>query len=524
MASEPVKADDARASFSLRQKIGVLSGIPVFVLILMLPRPPDLPAEAHKTLAVTVLMAWWWVTEALPIPATALVPMAAFPILGIMSHREVAPNYGDSVIFLFMGGFFLAMTMQKWHLHKRIALHVVHFVGASPRRVILGFMLATAFLSMWISNTSTALMMYPIGLAVLLEFAGGDREALQPDSEDDIQLANVRKALLLGIAYAASVGGVGTLIGTPPNVIFAGVVGSLYSDAPPVEFFQWLLVGIPLVVVFLPLIWLILTRVIFPISREHFIHGGEYIAAEIKKLGPVSRGERLTLWLFAFTALALVFRRNIELGFVTLPGWSNLLGIAEVVGDTTVVMAASVVMFATPVRWSEGEFLLDWAWAVKIPWGVLLLFGGGIALADGFQTSGLAKWFGTRLAVLSNVPVPVMILSVCLLLTFLTEITSNTAITTVFMPILASTAIAMEAHPFLLMIPAAISASCAFMLPVATPPNAIIFGSGYVSIPAMARAGIFLNLLGAVLITGLTYLLAIPVFDITLQSIPAWAQ
>lgn len=509
-------------NYSLRQKIGLFVGIPMFLLVLLLPRPVELSPQAHNTLAVGILMAFWWITEAIPIPATSLLPLVLFPFFGIMSYREVAPNYGDNIIFLFLGGFFLAVTMQRWNLHKRLALRIVQLIGTSPHRLILGFMVATAFVSMMISNTSTTLLMYPIALAVLLHLSdlrGGEKDTtLQSDD------SNLKIALMLGIAYAASVGGVGTLIGTPPNVIFAGVVSSLYPDAPPVEFFQWLLIGIPLVVIFVPIIWLVLTRWVFPIKKSQLAGGKEYIVGELNALGKMSRGENWTLLIFVITALALIFRRDINLGILTIPGWTNQLGIAQRVSDTTVIMFAAILLFVIPVNWKEGEFLLDWKSAVKIPWGILLLFGGGIALAKGFQATGLAAWFGSHLTNLQQLPVIVVILCICLMVTFLTELTSNTAMTTIFMPILASTATAMHTHPFLLMIPAAISASCAFMLPVATAPNAIIFGSGYVTVANMSKAGVVLNLIGAVLITALVYVLALPVFKINLSTVPGWLK
>ncbi|MFQ5770011.1 MAG: SLC13 family permease [bacterium] len=511
-----------QSNYSLHKKVSLFLGIPIMLTILFLPRPAGLSPEGHKTLAVAILMALWWITEALPIPATALIPLAFFPFLSIMNYKEVAPNYSDSIIFLFMGGFFLAVTMQKWNLHKRLALHIVNIVGTSATRLILGFMVATAFISMMISNTSTTLLMYPIGLAVVLHLS--ELKNQENAASSGMVDPNFQTALMLGIAYSASVGGIGTLIGTPPNVIFAGVVTTLFPHAPSISFFQWMLIGIPLVLIFLPIIWLCLTRFIFPIAQNELVGSKEYIEEQLQQLGKMSRGENVTLWVFIMTALALIFRRDINLSVVTIPGWTNALGISQWVSDTTVVMFAALLMFAIPVNWKRGEFLLDWKWAIKIPWGLLLLFGGGIALAKGFQTTGLAAWIGSHLTNLNRVPVIVMILLICILLTFLTELTSNTAMTTIFMPILASTAVAMHTHPYLLMIPATISASCAFMLPVATPPNAIIFGSGYVSMSSMTKAGLVINLIGALLITALVYLLAIPIFNITPNSIPNWVQ
>lgn len=515
------QAIEAKEGASIRQKMGLFLGPALFFVLVLLPRPEGLEPEGQKTMAVAALMACWWITEALPIPATALIPLAAFPYLGIMNYREVAHNYGDNIIFLFMGGFFLAVTMQKWNLHKRLALKTVRLIGTSPRRLVLGFMVATAFISMMISNTSTTLLMYPIGLAVLMQTTESESTELRELSRSDL---NFKTSLMLGIAYAASVGGIGTLIGTPPNVIFAGAVTSLYPEAPPIEFSQWLLLGIPLVVVFLPIIWLLLTRVVFPVKEEESTRGRKYVDEQIAGLGRPNRGERLTLLMFVITAFALIFRRNINLEVITIPGWTNLLGIAESVSDTTVIMSAATLLFLIPVNLNKGTFLLDWQSAVRIPWGILILFGGGIALARAFQNTGLAAWFGTKLTALSSLPVLLVILLLCLMVTFMTEVTSNTAMATIFMPILASTAIAMKAHPFLLMIPATISASCAFMMPVATPPNAIIFGSGYVSISEMSRAGFLLNLIGAILVTTLVYFLAFPIFDLTTTSIPGWAK
>ncbi|HEX9652104.1 MAG TPA: SLC13 family permease, partial [bacterium] len=505
--------------YSIRQRLSLILGLPIFLSILLLPCPAELSLAGHRTLAVAALMAFWWMTEAVPIAATALIPLALFPLLGIMESKDVAPAYGDSVIFLFMGGFFLAMTMEKWNLHKRLALHIIRIVGTNARRIVLGFMLATAFISLFISNTSAALLMYPIALAVLRHVSESKNTELEDRSD-----ANLRVALLLGVAYSASVGGLGTLIGTPPNLIFAAAVTSLFPKAPTVGFLQWMLVGLPLVIIFLPIIWICLTRLIFPVSNVAVVGGKDYVKQELQRLGKISSGERYTFWILNLTAVALIFRSDISLGAITIPGWTNLLGIARWVGDTTVMMSMAVLMFVIPVNWRRGEFLLDWDSALKIPWGLLLLFGGGIALAKGFQTTGLAAWIGLHLTHLQHIPVIVMIFLVCLLVTFLTEITSNTATTTIFMPIMASTAMAIQTHPFLLMIPATISASCAFMLPVATPPNAVIFGSGHVRIGDMAKAGLVINLIGAVLVTLLVYLLAIPAFNIAVTRLPDWAK
>ncbi len=505
---------------SLREKIGLLGGLPIFFLFLFLPISKTLDPIAQKTLAVAVLMAWWWITEALPIPATALLPVVAFPFLKIMKTQEVVLSYADSNIFLFMGGFFLAMAMQKWGLHRRIALHIINFVGLGPRKIILGFMIATAFLSLWISNTATTMMLYPIGLAVILQLTSFKDE--QGNSLPAQITSAFQTSLMLGIAYAASIGGIGTKIGTPPNIVFAAAVKTLFPEAPEIGFLQWMLVGVPLVILFIPVAWFVLTHISQPIKIKKLPIGEQIITAELQKQGPMNRGEKYVLVMFILTALAWIFCKNIELGSFVIPGWSNLLGIAAQVNDGTVAIFSALILFATPVNLKEKSFLLDWEWAKKIPWGILLLFGGGIALAAGFQTTGLAAWIGQNLNLFSNVPLLVMITLTCFMLTFLTEVTSNTAIATIFMPILAATSLAIGVHPFLLMIPAALSASCAFMLPVATPPNAIIFASGYVTMPQMAKNGLLLNFIGIMIVTLITYLIAIPAFGIVLGKMPDW--
>jgi sodium-dependent dicarboxylate transporter 2/3/5 len=540
--------DAAGPEFSLRRKIGFLLGVPLFLFLLWPALTPGLSETGRRLLATSSLMAFWWITEAIPIPATALLPLCLYPVLGILPMAEVTRNYGDENVFLFLGGFFIAMAMQKWGLHRRLALHIVRLIGVSPRRLVLGFMCATGFLSMWISNTATTMMMYPIALAVVLQLTSkqsitsdesersGDPDlAGQPPTSDQRPAtshqqratSNFRTCMMLAIAYAASIGGMGTLIGTPPNIIFAGNAHKLFPEAPPVDFLHWLTFGLPLIILFLPIAWLLLTRLLFPITANLFSGGRDLIDAEIQKLGRMSAGERGVLAIFLLTALAWIFRLNLELGFITIPGWASRLGIAEKVSDATVAMIAGTLLFLLPagfprlsfkgMQWKGGgEFLLDWATAVKIPWGILLLFGGGIAMSAGFKSTGLSTWLGERLATLSDWPPLVMISTVCLVVTFLTEVTSNTATATIFMPIMAATAQALHLHPFLLMIPAAISASCAFMLPVATPPNAIVFGSGHVTVPQMARAGIWLNLIGVVLVTMIVYVFVAPVFQINL--------
>ena len=495
-------------------------GIPLSVIIILMPTPTGLSLDGQRVLAVAFLMAFWWITEAIPLYATALIPMVAFPFLKVMGPQELSTSYGHYFIFLFMGGFFLAKAIEKWNLHERMALRIISMIGTSPRRIILGIMASTAFLSMWISDTASAMVMFPIGMAILFHVENSvDQEVWR----QDIRYQNFSTCLLLGIAYSALIGGIATLIGTPPNIVFAGALKTLYPNAPEITFFQWMKVGFPLTLIFLPLTWLYLTRFALPVTLSEIPGGREMIEKKKAELGPMSKGEHYTLVIFLIAVFGWIFRNNIDLGILTIPGWSPLLGLEKHVNDSTVAIFVALLLFITPVNLKKREFLLDWDWARRIPWGILILFGGGIALASAVKSSGVSKWIGEGLSGLSAAPVFFMILGVCLVITFLTEITSNTAVATVFMPIIGAIAVAVNLNPILLMVPVALSASCAFMLPVATPANAIVFSSGKISIPQMARTGLGLNLLGAILITLAIYLLAIPIFGITLTGLPPWA-
>ena len=466
------------------QRAGLVLGPVLFLLMLLLPPPPGLAPEGWKTAAVAVLMATWWTTEAIPIPATALLPLPLFPMLGILGASDAAAPYANDLIFLFMGGFFIAVALERWGLHKRIALSIVHAVGTSPGRLVLGFMVATAFLSMWISNTATTTMMLPVAMAV--------SEMLRPKGHRGEYSFGI--SLMLGIAYAASIGGVATLIGTPPNAVLAGAVDELLGIQ--LGFVEWMIVGVPVTVVFLPLAWLMITRFLY-VSEDLAGDAEAVIDEERSRLGSMSVGERRVGMVFVLTGLAWLLRSEKVIGSLTIPGIQTVM---PSVSDSTIAMLASVVLFVLPVDWKRGEFVLDWPTAQKIPWGVLVLFGGGLSLARAMDQSGLATWIGSGVAGLSSVPPVVIVAVVGALFVFLTEITSNTATSTMAMPIMAGAAVGLGMAPLALMATAALAASMAFMLPVATPPNAIVFGSGYMSIPQMVRAGIWMNLVAIVLI------------------------
>lgn len=491
---------------SLAQKIGLPLGALLFILILMLPAPEGLTPAAKQVGAVSILMAIWWITEAIPLYATALLPLALFPLLGIAGIKETAAPYAEPTIFLFMGGFFLAMAMQRWGLHKRIALLIVRVLGTQPRRLLLGFMIATAVMSMWVSNTATTMMVFPIGLAMIAQFS------FKGSNKDEESQRRFGVALMLGIAYAASIGGVGTLIGTPPNAIFAGQSRLLFPELAEVTFFKWMLIGLPYVALFLPLAWFYLA--FFKLRNLHIESSSVKLREEIKSLGPVSRGELGTFLVFCFAVLGWLTRKNIDFGGFAIPGWSNLLGVEAWTGDATVAIVAGLLLFIIPVDRKEGTHLLNWEWAIKIPWGILILFGGGFALAFSFQETGLAAWLGNGLAVFSSIPLPLYILILCLLITLIGELASNTALAAMLLPILGATAAAMGVHPYLLIIPATIAASSGFMLPVATPPNAIVFGSGVLTIREMVKAGAVMDVVGAILITLITFVIVIPLFGL----------
>ncbi|MBI2817477.1 MAG: SLC13/DASS family transporter [Acidobacteria bacterium] len=525
--SAPVPA--AVAVRNSRQKIGLVLGLVLFFLTLALPGPEGMSPPAQRLAAVVLLMATWWVTEAVNIALTSLLPLALFPVLGIMSSSSVAPFYADHTIYLFFGGFMVALAIQKWHLHKRIALHTIRWVGTQPARLLLGFMISTAFLSMWMSNTACTLMMYPIGMAVVLQLAG-EKDSGRPVSAR--VLDSFGSVLMLGIAFAASLGGIATLIGTPPNLVFAGAVTRLFPDAPEIGFLQWMGIGVPLLVVYLPIMWLYLCRfgARQPLREVRFEGTQTVIQDELNKLGGWTRPEKYVLAVWSAMAFLWIFRAPIRLGTVTVPGWSNLFGTPAFIADTTVSMTMGLVLCLLPIRLDNGAashervFLLDWeTLRAGVPWGILLLFGGGFALAAGFEQTGLSEWVGRLLGAMAGMPPVVMVMLTCIILMVLTEVTSNTAVAIMAMPILAAAAVQMGVHPYVMMISGTIAASCAFMLPVATPPNAIIFASGWVTIPQMARVGIMLDILGVFLITALIFLLGGPLLGISFTEMPNWA-
>jgi sodium-dependent dicarboxylate transporter 2/3/5 len=477
--------------------------------MLLTPPPEALSVAGWRVAAVAVVMAVLWMTEALPIPATALIPIAAFPILGIAPVGKAAAPYANPIIFLFLGGFIVALTMERWQLHTRIALAVLSRAGNRADALIAAFMGVTAFLSMWVSNTATALMMVPIALSVTALLRSGDSAA------GDVEAAELSRrfapALLLSVAYGASIGGLGTLVGTPPNAFLAAFM--LERFGLRIGFAEWMALGLPVVVFMLCATWWLLTHVIFRLGGRTVAAAGQSVTAQARAQGPLTRAQKLAAGLFLVTAGL----------WITRPLIAQATGLTAL-DDTVIAVAAALTAFVIPVDLREGRFLMDWETARRLPWGVLLLFGGGLALADAISTSGLAGWIGGRLTVFAELPRVVTVLAVVALVIFLTELTSNTATTATFLPVLATLALAIGENPLLLAVPAAVAASCAFMLPVATPPNAIVFGSGHLTVPQMARAGLLVNLTGIALITTLAYLLLPLVFGLEPGRVPDWAK
>ncbi|TVQ85569.1 MAG: DASS family sodium-coupled anion symporter [Chromatiaceae bacterium] len=472
--------------------LGPLLALAVVLLLPLAGTDPELAPAGVRAAAVALWMATWWLTEAVPLPATALLPVLLFPLLGVAEIGAATAPYASPLIFLFLGGFLLGLGIQRCGLHRRIALQVLLWVGASPRGLVGGFMLAAALLSMWISNTATAIMLLPIGASVLKLLEDQQLHAA-PVPCAPARMQAFEGALVLGIAYACSIGGMGTLIGTPPNLVLAAFVQNRYGVE--VGMVQWLGIGLPLVAVLLPAAWLYLTRIAFPVAAEPFPCGRAVIAAELARLGPLRRAEAIALSVFLLTALGWLLRPQ-------LVAWTGLTGLT----DAGIAMAGALSLFVLPVAPRRRLFALDWDSAREVPWGILILFGGGLSLAAALEQTGVDAFIATGLVGLGTLPLGLLVLATAMVVVLLSEVTSNTAVATTLMPVLAAVALVTGAPPGMLLTTVALAASCAFMLPVATPPNAIAFAAGFVSIGRMARTGSGLDLL-AVLSIGAAVML-----------------
>lgn len=471
------------------KQIGFWTGILGFIAIYLSPAPEGLSNEGWSVAAVGLLMAIWWVSETIPLSVVALMPIILFPLMGIANLRNTTTPYAEPVIYLFMGGFIMARALERWNLHQRIALLIVKSVGSKPQNIILGFMLASAFLSMWVSNTATVIMMIPIAMSLVAV----KRADLNVQNE---QLYLNRKhflvSLLLGVAYAASIGGLATLIGTPPNALLAGFLRSNYEIT--IGFTQWMKLGIPLVIISLPLLFWVMNKVVFPISKDFSIARKDEIEKQWKDLGSLSPQEIKVGVIVVLTALAWILRPTLS---------EYIAGLS----DTGIAIACAVILFTMPSGLKQHDRILEWDDCKSLPWGILILFGGGLTLAKAITDSGLAAWIAEQSHIVENLPEFVLIGFVTLIIIFLTEISSNTATAATFIPLLYAIALQLGMNPYMMVIPATIATSCAFMLPVATPPNAIAYASGEIKIKDMVRAGLWLNILMALISVGISYLL-----------------
>jgi sodium-dependent dicarboxylate transporter 2/3/5 len=472
-------------------------GPALFGLMEFIGPPSTMNMAAYQVLCVTAWVAVWWITEAIPIAVTAMLPIVLFPLTGALSLSATTASFGHKYIFLYLGGFLLAIAIEKWNLHKRIALNIINLIGTNINTIILGFMIATAFMSMWISNTATSVMMLPIGMAVVSQFKKGD------DGETS-DASFVGKALMLAIAYSASIGGFATLIGTPPNLVLAGVLEETYGVR--ITFMEWMKIGLPISILLLVICWVYLTRFAYKFEQKEFPGGNVEIKSMLKKLGKMSSEEKIVLVVFGATAILWMTRSFIE-------------KVVPAIDDTIIAMIAGISLFVIPAR--NQSRIIDWKECKELPWGIILLFGGGMALAEGFSDTGLAEWIAQQMSQMQGLSLLLLIFVLVALVNFLTEITSNLATTAMLLPVLAPMALAFDLHPYMIMVSVTIAASCAFMLPVATPPNAVVFGSGYLRIPDMIRAGIWMNIISIIIVTLFTYFLLPTLWNFVPGEFPA---
>ena len=466
-----------------KKNIGLFLGPLVFFLVKFFYNPEELSNEGLSILASTLWVAIWWITEAVPIYVTALIPIILFPLSGGLELKQTTAAYGHKFVFLFVGGFILAIAIEKWKLHKRIALNIIGLVGTKKSNIILGFMIATAFLSMWISNTATAVMILPVGLAIISQLK---------DNPKTIENENLvfGKTLMLAIAYSASIGGMATLIGTPPNLVLAGVIKTSYNVE--INFLQWMSFGLPISIFLLFICWKYLTSVAYKFDNQNFDSGIDEINDQLESLGKISYEEKSVMIIFIATALAWITQSFVIKKYI------------PEIDDTIIAIIAAVTLFIIPNKKGDKK-LLAWEDAVKLPWGILLLFGGGMALAKGFDSSGLAIWIGGQMSFFDTIPLLALLLFLVAMVNFLTEITSNLATTAMLLPVLVALAETIGVNPYYLLVGATVAASCAFMLPVATPPNAVVFGSKILKIDDMIKKGFWMNLISIFILTAAVY-------------------
>ncbi|WP_167612590.1 SLC13 family permease [Maribellus sediminis] len=505
------KLEKAKSGWTTKLALILAPLISLFIMLFADLKPGN--PQVTYCFAIALLMAVWWITEAIPLAVTALLPVALFPLFGVVDGKTVSSMYFNHLIFLFIGGFLMAFAMERWNLHRRIALRILILFGISPGRILLGFMLATSFLSMWMSNTATAMMMVPIALSIIMKL------------EESVGVKNMAKynvGLLLGIAYSASIGGIATLVGTPPNLSFARIVSIIFPEMTEISFADWFIYALPVTVLLFIAAWLLLYFMYRPKTSWKQLEISDF-RKEYMALGKAKTEEKIVLILFTVLAFLWIFRSGFNIQSFVVPGWAQLFKNPSYINDGTVAIFIAILLFIIPSKSKKGERIMNWETARRIPWNIVLLFGGGFALAQGFVESGLSTWFGEQLAGLANVEPLVLTLANVTMVSFLTELTSNVATTEMILPILAGLSVTIKINPLLLMIPATLAASLAFMLPVATPPNAIIFGTNRIRVKDMVRTGILLNLTGIIIATLIMYFWGTLVFDIDVSAFPDWA-
>lgn len=477
-------------------------------MIMVLPTPDGMSPEAKRAAAVVVLMSIWWITEAIPVFATAFLPLALYPLLGILPAGETASNYGHNYVLMMLGGFFLGKAIENQNLHKRIALVIVNMFGISRQRIMMSMMIATAFLSMWIANVTAAVMMFPIAMSIISK-----------EEESITGKSTFGTGLMLAIAYSATLGGLATLIGTPTNLILIGILEKLFPEAPPITFFTWLKIGVPVLIVLLPIFCLYLIKY-FGV-QGNLSENDSTIKDELKALGKVTAGERRVIYVCFLAIFGWVFRDDFLFGNLVIPGWASILGLGEYVHDSTVAIAAAMLLFILPAN--KETRLLDWKSASQVPWGVAMIVGGGYAIAAGFESTGLDDWLGHQLVFISNYPFLIVLILVCGFVMIFTEFNSNTATANILLPVLASMAVAAAINPLLLMIPATVASSLGFMMPAGTGPNTVIFGSERVTVAEMVKCGLWLDIISLIILVILLYLVIMPWLGFD-SALPTWAN
>jgi sodium-dependent dicarboxylate transporter 2/3/5 len=484
-----------------RQWTGWVLGPAALLYTLLVPPPDGLGVEGWRTAGAGLLMAIFWITEPIPIPATALLPLVLFPLLGLATIQVAAAPFANPIIFLFLGGFIIALAMERWNLHRRVAIGLIDVMGTRPAAIVGGFLLASALISMWVSNTATALMMLPIAMSVTRLLPTG--AARTPE------VRNLGTAVVLAVAYGSTSGGMATLIGTPPNALLAGYMSETYGVT--IGFGQWMLLGVPVMLVTLPAAYLVLTRLMFTLDSRELPGMSALIAEQKSGLGRLGGAELAVAVVFGLTAAAWVVQ-------------PLLARIVPLISDTTIAIAGALVLFVVPVNWRRGEFVMTWEATRGVPWGVLLLFGGGLSLAANVDRHGLSTYLGGLAGSLEGLPMLLILCAVCFGILMLTELTSNTATAATFLPITGALALSLGQNPLLFLIPTALAANCSYMMPVGTPPNAIVYGSGLVTLPQMARTGLILNVALVPILVGLLLLLASAVFGVEIGVVPAWVR